>query len=88
MLLHKCCLNIEFLQFPLFFFFFVFFNDTNVILQAGDIETNPGPENICELSIVHLNIRSIRNKIEYITDNLLDFNSLCFTETHLDASSF
>ena len=57
-----------------------------LLLQAGDIETNPGPENIYDLSIVHLNIRSIRNKIEYITDNLLDFNILCFTETHLDAN--
>ena len=44
-----------------------------LLLQAGDIETNPGPENIYDLSIVHLNIRSIRNKIEYISDNLLDF---------------
>ena len=57
-----------------------------LLLQAGDIETNPGPENIHDLSIVHLNIRSIRNKTEYITDNLLDFNILCFTETHLDAN--
>ena len=53
-----------------------------LLLQAGDIETNSGPENRYDLSIVHLNIRSIRNKIEYITDNLLDFNILCFTETH------
>ena len=57
-----------------------------LLLQAGDIETNPGPENIHDLSIVHLNIKSIRNKTEYITDNLLDFNILCFTETHLDAN--
>ena len=28
----------------------------------------------------------IKNKIEYITDNHLDFNILCFTETHLDAN--
>ena len=81
MLLHKFCLSIEFLQFPLFFLIVL-----TLLLQAGDIETNPGPEYIYDLSIVHLNIRSIRNKIEYITDNLLDFNILCFTETHLYAN--
>ncbi len=42
---------------------------------------NPGPE--MSLSILHLNIRSIRNKISYIEDTFLDFNILCFTETHL-----
>ena len=56
-----------------------------LILQAGDIETNPGPsETPHDLSIVHLNIRSIRNKLDYIRDNFLDFDILCFTETHLD----
>ena len=32
-----------------------------LLLQAGDIETKPGPENIYDLSTVHLNIRSISN---------------------------
>ena len=57
-----------------------------LLLQAGDIETNPGPENVHELSILHLNIRSIRNKLDFILDNFSDFNILCFTETHLDAN--
>ena len=57
-----------------------------VLLQAGDVETIPGPENLYDLSVLHLNIKSIRNKIDYITDNFLDFNILCFTETHLDAN--
>ena len=30
------------------------------------------------LSIIHLNIRSIRNKIDYIKDSLADFDILCF----------
>ena len=55
-----------------------------LLLQAGDIETNPGPENVHELSILHLNIRSIRNKLDFILDNFSDFNILCFSETHLD----
>ena len=36
-----------------------------LLLQAGDIETNPGPENMYALSIVHLIIRSIKNKKIY-----------------------
>ena len=55
-----------------------------LLLQAGDIETNPGPENVHELSILHLNIRSIRNKLDFILDSFSDFNILCFSETHLD----
>ena len=31
-----------------------------LLLQADDIETNRGPENVHKLSIMHLNIRSIR----------------------------
>ena len=38
------------------------------------------------MSILHLNIRSIRNKLEYINENLIDFNVFCFTETHLDVN--
>ena len=57
-----------------------------LLLQAGDIETNQGPENVHDLSILHLNTRSIRNKLDFILDNFSDFNILCFTETHLDAN--
>ena len=55
-----------------------------LLLHAGDIETNPGPENVHELSILHLNIRSIRNKLHFILGIFSDFNILCFPETHLD----
>ena len=61
-----------------------------LLLRAGDVESNPGPvfhsntnDNGC-LSIAHLNIRSIRNKLNYVTDHLSDFDIICFTETHLD----
>ncbi len=56
-----------------------------LISLSGDIESNPGPgfENIPCLSVIHQNIRSIRNKMDYIKDNYLDFDVLCFTETHL-----
>ena len=62
---------------------------TVLLLRAGDIETNPGPifnleSGNCSLSILQLNIRSIRNKLSYINDHLSDFDILCFSETHLD----
>ena len=57
-----------------------------ILLQAGDIETNPGPVINHDISLLHLNIRSIRNKIDYIIDTFSDFQILCFTETHLDAN--
>ena len=57
-----------------------------LLLLSGDIELNPGPDIIPEhsVSILHCNIRSIRNKLDYIIDNFCDFECLCFTETHLD----
>ena len=67
--------------------FYVF--SYNLLLQSGDVESNPGPVFVRNetaanaLSVCHLNIRSIRNKFDYINTNLLDFNILCFTETHL-----
>lgn len=59
-----------------------------LVLMSGDVSENPGPnlnssENSDSLSVLHLNIRSIRNKLEYIKEMLTDFNILCFTETHL-----
>ena len=57
-----------------------------LLLKAGDIEINPGPEHEHCLSILHCNIRSIRHKLEYIKDSFVDFDILCFTETHLDAA--
>ena len=36
------------------------------------------------ISILHLNIRSIRQKLEFIKENLLDYDILCFTESQLN----
>ena len=55
-----------------------------LLLEAGDIESNPGPNPENTLSVLHLNIRSIRNKIDYLKDNFTDFEVACFSETHLD----
>ena len=57
-----------------------------LLLMCGDIETNPGPTFSHRISVIHSNIRSIRHKMNFIKDNLFDFDILCFTETYLDAS--
>ena len=58
-----------------------------LVLLSGYIEENPGPPNseYC-VSLMHCNIRSIRNKLDYIIHTFCDFDILCFTETHLDNS--
>ena len=55
-----------------------------LLLEAGDVESNPGPNPENTLSVLHLNIRSIRNKIDFLIDNFTDFEVACFSETHLD----
>ena len=58
------------------------------ILPSGDIESNPGPVSADgyskEISVVHLNVRSIRTKLELIFNDFSDHDILCFKETHLD----
>ena len=36
------------------------------------------------LDILHLNTRSIRNKLEYLSNLVESFHIACFSETHLD----
>ena len=57
-----------------------------LLILSGDIELNPGPTNLREhsVSVLHCNMRSIRNRLEHIIDNFCDFDCLSFTETHLD----
>jgi len=56
-----------------------------LLLLSGDIECNPGPLSPECLTVFHLNIRSIRNKMNYIRDTFSEctHSILCFTETHL-----
>ena len=56
-----------------------------LILLGNDISENPGPtEN--EISIFHLNARSVRHKLDYIETVALDSSVICITESHLDES--
>ena len=49
----------------------------------NDIHQNPGPQEQ-EVSIFHLNARSVRNKLSYLEDIASEFSIVCITETHLD----
>ena len=57
------------------------------ILLSGDVVMNPGPTHGDVLnkyiSILHHNIRSLRNKIQDIANIVDEFDIICFTETHL-----
>ena len=58
-----------------------------LLIISGDVEINPGPSDTPHcLSVLHSSIRRIRNKVNYIKDIFLEFNVLCFTETHLDSN--
>ena len=56
-----------------------------ILLICMAIEENPGPESegIYSLDILHLNTRSIRNKLEYLSNLVESFHIARFSETHL-----
>ena len=62
---------------------------------VGNIESNPGPHELSQsisennhtdrcISLCNINIRSIRNKMEFLETSLNDFDILGVTETHID----
>ena len=55
-----------------------------LILLSNDVELNPGPTKEGELSIFHLNTRSMRHKLDYIESICNEADIICLTETHLD----
>ena len=57
-----------------------------ILMSCMDIHPNPGPNenSFSSIKILHLNIRSIRNKIDYLSDIASDYDIVCITETHLD----
>jgi hypothetical protein len=71
------------------------------ILLVGNIESNPGPESAYisstplsavdilsdkSISICNINIRSIRNKINFFQNFVDEFDIIVLNETHLDNS--
>ena len=74
LILNECFLNSHFTLFLYILLFKVF-----------NIELNPGPQNSpSDLSVLHMNTRSIRNKLKYIRDIFLDYILWFFFKTHLD----
>ena len=59
-----------------------------LLLMCMDVHPNPGPtpSDNSSLDILHLKTRSIRYKLEYLSDLSESYHILCFSETHLDAS--
>ena len=73
----------------------VFTFTLHFILLVGNIESNPGPHELSQsilennhtdrcISLCNINIRSIRNKMEFLGTSLNDFDILVVTETRLD----
>ncbi len=59
-----------------------------LVIMSGDVQQNPGPHTsdpliTTGLGVMQLNIRSIRHKLDFIKNELMDYDILCFTETHL-----
>lgn len=54
-----------------------------LILLDNDIAENPGPFSD-EISIFHVNARSVRKKLDYIESVGFDSSLICITESHLD----
>jgi hypothetical protein len=51
-----------------------------LLLDLGnDVHPNPGPQDY-ELSIFHLNARSVRNKLSYVEDIASESSIICVTE--------
>ena len=57
-----------------------------LLIICMDIHLNPGPasDTINSLDMLHLNICSIGNKIDYLSDFSDAYQILCNSETHLD----
>ena len=56
-----------------------------LLVLGNDVHPNPGPYDY-ELSIFHLNARSVRNKLSYVEDIASESSIICVTESHLDTN--
>ena len=57
------------------------------LLSCMDVHPDPGPgvtDDSTVLSVFHINIRSLRNKISYLSDIASEYDIICVSETHLD----
>ena len=56
-----------------------------LLILDNDVHQNPG-SHISELSIFHLNARSVRNKIDYIENIASEASIISITKGHLDGT--
>ena len=61
------------------------FNNT-LLLRSGDIHPNPGPTGQRELRVVHVNARSLKNKIDLFEAESHQFDIITVSETWLSPS--
>ena len=74
-------LNTYILTFMLFSFGIIGIRIVLLLLCCGDVHPNPGPEN--NLKIAHLNVCSLRDKIDIVKAELNNFDVICISETWL-----
>lgn len=55
-----------------------------LLLLCGDIEINPGPNCDVTLTIYHVNVRSLRNKVDLVSSHADKYDVVAFTESKLD----
>ena len=55
-----------------------------VLLCCGDVHPNPGPLSGNDLKIIHLNVRSLKDKIDIIEAEFMSYDVICITETWLN----
>ena len=57
-----------------------------LLIISGDIETNPGPINVPnhDLCVVHVNARSLKNKIDLIEAESHQYDIITISETWLE----
>ena len=60
--------------------------NNTLLLQSGDIHPNPGPTGQRELSVVHVNARSLKNKIDLFEAESHQFDIITVSETWLSPS--
>jgi len=56
-----------------------------LLVLGNDVHLNPGPHDY-QPSIIHLNARSVRNKLSYLEDIASESSIICVTESHLDTN--
>lgn len=57
-----------------------------LLILSNDVETNPGPHPVKDLKICHLNIRSLKDKVDILALELGNYDIITLSETWLDPS--